>query len=292
MFPDETRHRQERLNKEILLLASNMLDKEKEALGVISKLQLIYRDGFRHSYSDFFPIIDDIFREENNCNVEYLSNNLETIRNILEMDFSDGTKKYDDIYDQFTKLCDHLNLQISEMSVFQRNEHKINDAKIELESVQAELENARDELRSAQTELEKANKTAGSLQTELITVLSIFAAIVMTLSGGFSFLGSVMTSIASADYIEEVVLVAMICGMVIFNTIFLMMYLVGKLTEKNIYTKCLTKDCSCERDQKPVCSAFRRIQRRMPYIFYFNLFSVVGIVIDCIVWRLDFCGYL
>ncbi len=35
-----------------------------------------------------------------------------------------------------------------------------------------------------------------------------------------------------------------------------------------------------------------RIRKRLPYVFYFNIFGVLGIVIDLIVWFLDIKGIL
>ena len=145
-------------------------------------------------------------------------------------------------------------------------------------------------LTEAASELNKASKTASTMQTELIAVLSIFAAIVITFSGGLSYLGSAMTSINQAEHYEAVMMVAIICGMVIFNTIFLMMYLVSKITERNIYARCVTYDCSaCDLGK---CGGIRRIRKRLPYVFYFNIFGVLGIVIDLIVWFLDIKGIL
>lgn len=282
MFPDETRSRQEKLSKEIYGLAGKILDKEAcEHLTVIKRLQKIYADGFKHSYSDLFPVILKIFEENNKYNKEYLTANLEIIRDELESDDLYTDEAYEKVYNSFIKLCDHLNLQISEMSVFSRTEDKVNDAK-------ALIVEANKNFQSASVALKEANEKAKSLQTELIAVLSIFAAIVIAFSGGFTFLGSVMTSIKGVTYFESVILAAVICGLVIFNTIFLMMYLVSKITERNIYARCLTKDCSCESEgAKCKCNGIKRIQKRLPYVFYYNVVSVIIIIIDMVIWFLD-----
>lgn len=289
MFPDETRKRQERLSKQLYFLAEKVLDAEKnEQFEIIGRLQMIYKDGFKHSYSDLFPVILDIFKENNQYNIEYLSYNLEQVRSALEVDYSNGTKQFDDIYVQFTKLCDHLNLQISELSVFTERENRANDVNEKISAMNEELEQTTKVLKQTANDLEKANKKADSLQTELIAVLSIFAAIVITFSGGITFLGSVMTSIKDVAYFESVVLAAIICGMVIFNTIFFMMYMVAKITERSIFAKCLTKDCSCEvNDKECQCSDTRKIRKRMPYVFYFNLAAIIGIIVDMVIWFLD-----
>lgn len=282
MFPEETRIRQEKLAEVIYKLSGRIMDKEeKEYIPIIDVLEMIYEGGFKHSYSDLFPVILKIFEANNSYDKEYLTANLEIIRNELEIDYSEAGKKYETVYRPFIKLCDHLNLQIGEMSVFSRTEDKVNDTK-------TLVTEANNNLKNATTTLEKANEKAKSLQTELITVLSIFAAIVVAFSGGFTFLGSVMTSINNVVYFESVILLAIICGLVIFNTIFLMMYLVSKITERNIYARCLTKDCSCGSEGiKCKCTGIKRIRKRLPYVFYYNVVSAIIIVIDMVVWFLD-----
>lgn len=283
MFPEENRKRQERLSNCILELSEKVLDEQQnEHFAVIKKLQVIYKDGYKHLYSDFFPILLKIVEQNNDCDIEYLATNLEVIRETLEIDYSNGTNQYTDIYEQFTKLCDHLNLQISEITFFSSTESKINDAI-------ATMRQTDNNLRKAQEELSEASLRAKTLQTELIAVLSIFAAIVITFSGGFTFLGSVMTSINEAKCYEMIILTAMICGIIMFNTIFLMMSLVAKITERNIYARCITPDCSCDSN-KCRCNGLKRIRKRLPYVFYFNVFGLLGIIITCVVWGIRVNG--
>lgn len=285
MYPKESRERQEKLSNEIYDLSKRVLNKEKkEHIESIHRLQMIYQDSFKHSYSDFFPILSKIFGESKEYSVEFLMANLETIRLELEEDYNSGKHEFKDIYEKFTKLCDHINLQISQTTYFFSNDNKLNDANITVQQ-------ANKDLLEALNALNKANEQTKSLQTELIAVLSIFAAIVMTFSGGFSYLGSVMASINQAKYYEMIVLMAIICGAIIYNTIFLMMYLVSKIIKRNIYARCLTLDCSCD-NPKCKCGGLKRIRRRMPYVFYFNVVAVVGIIIDCAVWFIDMQGWL
>ena len=285
MFPKENRAMQEMLSEHIYGLSGRPLDKQRnEHLEIIQKLLMIYKDGFKHSYADFFPVILKIFKEDTTYNIDYLMSNLEIIRETLENDYSEGKNQFEEVYEQFIKLCDHLNLQISEMMFFSSSESKFNDASVKMQQ-------ANEDLREAQRNLAEANSVSKSLQTELIAVLSIFAAIVTTFSGGFTFLGSVMTSIREVEYYEIVVLAAIICGMVMFNTIFLMMYLVSKIIRRDIYAKCNVSDCSCD-EMKCKCSGIKRVRKRLPYVFFFNVVCLLGIVIDCMVWFMDMKGII
>lgn len=280
MLAEERVRRQDDLENRIRELAKELLDDSGIRRTALKFLE-IYKGDFRHSYSGFFPLILEISRSEDLYNLDYLSNNLESIRQYLEHDFVSGEKEFNGLYDQLNKLCDHLNLEIGRWSYYAQNEHKIEDMESKILVLNGDMG-------KATVELEAASRRAASIQTELIAVLSIFAAIVVAFSGGFTFLGSVMTSINEAEYYEAVILVAIICGLVIFNTIFLMMYLVGKITDRNIYAKCITENCTCEKK----CGGIRKIQKRLPYVFYFDLTCILGIIIDCFVWYFDISGRL
>lgn len=281
VLAEEKGRRQKELEKYIFNLSEKLLEDDTEKREIVLKLTELYNSDFRHNYSGFFPIIMKIFQEDNEYNIEFLSNNLEALRSFVEADFISGKKEFEVLYTHFEKLCDHLNLEIARWSYYSQNEQKIKDMETISNTLKENMMNAEQELRAA-------SKQASSIQTELIAVLSIFAAIVVTFSGGFTFLGSVITSVNGAKYYEAVALAAIICGMVIFNTIFLLMYMVGKITDRNIYASCKTKDCSCD----PKCGNLKKIRKRLPYVFYFNLLCIIGIVADCGVWYCNLKGWL
>ena len=229
MLAEERNRRQDELENSIRELSLRLLD-DSGIRQISLKLLDIYRGDFRHSYSGFFPLISDISKDDNAYDLDYLSNNLEAIRDYIEKDFVTGTQEFSEIQDQLFKLCDHLNLEIGRWNYYSQNEHKIED-------VETKTTNLNNELKDATEKLEKASEQASSMQTEVIAVLSIFAGIAFVFSGGLSFLGSAMTSVNEAKHYEVVVLTTIICGLVIFNTIFLLMYLVGKITNRNIYAR-------------------------------------------------------
>ena len=281
MLAEEQRRRQSALEKEIFQLSVVLLQDEDTRHTTLRLLE-IYKGDFRHSYSDFFPIILEISKDDNDYNLEFLSENMESIRQYIEKDHIQGSDEFKDIQAQIYKLCDHLNLEIGRWNYYSQYEQKIDDLTSKTVSTTKDLKSAEERLKSASSQ-------ASSIQTELIAVLSVFAAIVITFSGGFSIFGNIMASIGDAKHYEMVVLTAIFCSLALFNTIFLLMYLVSKIIERNIYARCLTRDCSCENTQ---CNGIRRLRKRLPYVFYFNVIGLVGIVIDCIIWYLDIKGKL
>lgn len=301
MFPEESRGRQERLINLLFELSEKLLCNDEEQIEqFLNRLNAIYADDFKHKYSDFFPILMKIYEEDNAYNIDYLSNNLDMLGTYLEAEYSEGRERYSGIYAQFTKLCDHLNLQIGQFNYLLAKEDSgpilqeaIRDLKESNDTIRQsflQLDAAHKELETSNKNLEESNKKASTIQTELITILSIFAAIVITFSGGLTLLGSSVSSMSNARQYESIVLIAIICGMAMFNTIFLLMYFVSKLTERDIFATCEAE--VCEKCQNTECNGINKIRKRLPYVFYYNCASLVGIVIDMVIWFLDMSGYI
>lgn len=170
MLAKEKARRQHELTENIYHLSKALLETDEEKEEVASKLRLLYQGGFRHNYSDFFPIILEIARQDNDYSIDYLSENLESLRVFVENDYVSNNKRYTGLYPILEKLCDHLNLEISRWSYYSQNEHRIEDISSKTDSMTKSLA-------SAQESLEAASKQASSMQTEVISVLSIFAGI-------------------------------------------------------------------------------------------------------------------
>ena len=308
MLPEESRGRQEKLGRIIYELSEKLLsDNEDETKQFLKRLQIIYEDGFKHNYSDLFPVITDILREDNEYNIEYLSNNLDRFRTYLEKAYLNGSSAYSDIDKQFTKLCDHLNLQMSQLNYIisretsqddlekLRKDLEVSNGQIiksvaEMDEASKKLEESNKKVEESNKKLEESNERADGIQTQLITILGIFAAIIIAFSGGLTLLGNSITAIHNAEHYESVVLVAIICGMVMFNTIFLMMYYVAKLTERDMFAKCKAEICAQCKETK--CKGIEKIRKRMPYVFWYNFLSLAGVAIDLAIWFLDIKGYL
>lgn len=290
MLPEETRRRQKRLVKIIFELAEKLLSEDEGQLkNVLNRLKLIYADDFKHTYSDFFPTVSEILKDDNEYNSDYLTNNMDALNTYLETNYSQDDKEYEKMYPQFTKLCDHLNLQIAQLTSFSATEKMAKDLGDQLISAKEELKKSYAKLEETNKKLEESNKRANTMQTELISILSIFSAIVIAFNGGITLLGSAVTSINGAKHYESVVMVVIVCGMVMFNTIFLMMFLIAKLTERDIFAKCQEKNCV---ECKTRCRGFGKIRKRLPYVYYFNFVCIIGIIADLVIWGLDISGYI
>jgi hypothetical protein len=95
-------------------------------------------------------------------------------------------------------------------------------------------------------------------------------------------LGSALTGMQEVHAFKATFFV-LLCSLVLGNIIFLLMYLVGKLTSRNIYARCKTENCTCN----PPCNGFTRIRKRLPYIYWLNLILIVLMAVVVVVWYLD-----
>lgn len=285
MFPDEARNRQKLLKEIILELSEKLLEDDDEmTLQYIKRLRKIYQDGFKHKYSDFFPIILDIRKDSNSYVEEYLLDNLESIDIYLENMVSKGNDEYENLYEKFHKLIDHLNLQIAQLTYSRLNE-------IKSEQLKSQFEESRALLVKSNIAVEKANNQASQMQGQMVSVLGIFSTVVLGFSGGLSFLSSSITSISKAQYPESIVLALIICGIIIFNVLSFMLYIISRIIDKNILSGCKAKNCAkCDNYNK--CFWFERLRKRFPFLFYFNVLAVLGIIVDIIIWFLDIKGII
>lgn len=245
-------------------------DIEKNA----NRLKLIYNDGeFRHSYSDFWPMIVEMKSNSNHYNIEILLQNL-----IDTKDYVENTPKYQCISKNIWKVVDHINLEMARMETFEM----INNKAINTEE---KLTLVSEKIKSAQKSVDKATKVAKGLQTEMISILGIFSAIIISFFGGISFISSAIASIHQSSVFKSAVIV-LIAGIVLVNVLFILLYMVAQIIEKEVYVACQTEHCTCvDENGKPSrCDGITRIKKRLPYVYYINCFLVGLLILTSILW--------
>ncbi len=267
---EERNRRQSELNMLIYELALEVVG-AKGIRQMTLKMNDIYGDDYKHNYSDFFPILTDVLHNEN-YSIEILSENLEQIRIYIEKDYVEGVKEFTNLHSKFVKLFDHLNLQIAQLLYIEAPSGK-------KESLEEGLKQAKKDLESSIRDLEEVRKEIERVKVEIVTVLGIFAAIVIAFSGGLSFLGSALSSVQEVRIFKSVFICAL-CGIVLFNIIFVLMYFISRIVNKSIYATCKTIDCTCDKK----CRTLNIVRKRLPYVFYFNLFMVLVLLGDAIIW--------
>lgn len=221
---EESYRRQAELEDYLKEMATQTMD--DEALRAMAmKLKVLYTDGFRHNYSKFYPLIMDIFNDNNTYNADILSENLEQIRAIVEKDYFDNEDKsqckFVGLYKPLTKLADHISLEIGRHSYSMVRESRLGDLEKRNENLQSQLQEASDKLTIVNNSLENSQK-------EYVAILGIFAAAVLAFTGGIAFSTSVLENIAAAS-IYRIIAVSLVIGVVLINVLLVLFYHIERI---------------------------------------------------------------
>ncbi len=157
---------------------------------IIKDLKGIYQGEYRHKYSKITTIILNSTRDREQAFMT-LTQNIRTLKEIQ------GNKEVESIKPKLEKLYDHMNLECIRLQDFDEKMSRVKDVSIKLE----------DDLNKNYKKLsEELNKQ----QTQYITILGIFASIVLTFVGGLAFSTSVLSNIDKANAYRLVFVMAFI----------------------------------------------------------------------------------
>lgn len=273
----EEKRKQNELNNYLRDLSTASFSEEQ----LIDKSRIllnIYDGNFRHSYSQIFAIISDIKKKEEDriqsslASLEYLSANVQLVQDsIIEHQEFIGIKPF------LNKLYDHVMLEISRLNYISTLSDKQRDLDKRLSDSTNQVEEANRSLKSTIKETE-------NLKSEMISVIGIFAAIMLAFVGGMNFTSATLSSINQSS-IYKITFITIICGFTIFNTVFCLMYLIARMTNKNIYSFCKNGDC-ITAECKNNCGV-DKIRKRLPFVFWTNIIMLAGIAIVVILWFFD-----
>lgn len=261
MPTDKLRKKQKELSnllKELSEINSTISNEE-----AVERFKNIYSDEFRHLYSSLNPTLKVLHESDK------IRSLVAKISDIIK--FIDENENRNAIFvPKIVKLYDHINLELIQFDT--------------QKSLSSELLKTKEEYKKTKEEYEKSKKEYEKAQTQVITILSIFSAIVIAFTGGLSLMSSAFTAIQNSPMVKIIVLVLTAGGM-LYNCIFLLLYYIAKITDKNIYSYCRTNKSRCDGTCDKKCGLFIRTYRKMPMLFYVNIAILLGIVI-CIFYQI------
>lgn len=253
--PDE----QERRDKLIELLfelskAQDIFREKKKRSDIFLKLEEIYYipgsdEYFRHFYSDILSTLTQIDSDDNEGSLDVLAVNMQAIKDGYQAVNYDGDKLID-ISKSIIKLFDHTNLEVARINYTKQlnnaTKSDLASTKELLKKQREEFDNTKSETETIQNtlreETEKANKkiedNQKQMQNEYVTILGIFAAIVLAFTGGMTFSSSVLNNISKAS-VYRLSLISFIIGLVFFNLIWVLIDFVRDINGKTIRKKWL-----------------------------------------------------
>lgn len=240
----------------------------------VNKLKIVYVEGFRHDYSSITMILFSISSVKDARDI--LCSNIYDIYEIAKEDVNNDIR----FIDSLRKLWDHINLENVRMIELTKIAEQANAANEVASTMAYDVGTSKEELKLVNQEIADAKKELSIIRTnmknsttESITILSIFAGIVMAFSGGMSFISNAISGINKIGSYRLGIFILLI-GNVMFNVIFLLLYMIGKITGKytgsNSGCSKTKEECTCRKNS---CYFIR-----YPYIVWFNFLNVSGIV--------------
>lgn len=194
---------QEKLKKYILDLALNSPDVEVDEK--IKELRSIYVDDFRHYYSEIFGIIT-VINNDDKYDLQTLTENISDIFGGIKSRYESNVDGIDEkFFLKAKKLYDHINLDVSRIKYTETLVHKLTE--------QNQITNE---------ELKKINDKAEKMQREYVTILGIFAAIIIAFVSGMTFSTSVLNNIDKVN-IFALTFVFILIAMFLFNLLNLLL---------------------------------------------------------------------
>jgi len=244
----------------------------------VDNFKEIYSENFRHEYSIITRVLMSIGDSEER---DFLNEKINVISKAI---------KELAVKEKVEKLLDHITLENIRMAELNSIAQNISDkAHSEVKGIENSINLAQQNLKSVSEKYKDADKLLEEIQknlkdstTQSITILSIFAGVVMAFTGGMSYISQALASLNQIGYYRAGVFIVLI-GTVMFNLIFLLLYMIGKLTDRYIGSTCQCNDprYGCN-NKKMRCSV-----KRYPYIIWFNLISSIIIVSILITYFID-----
>ncbi|GAA7019782.1 hypothetical protein Kyoto28A_05490 [Helicobacter pylori] len=219
---------------------------------IIKDLKEIYKGEYKHKYSKITTIILNSTRDKEQAFM-MLTQNIKTLKEIQD------NKEVESIKPKLEKLYDHMNLECIRLQDFDEKMSRAKDVSIRLDNLNKNYEKLSEEL----------NKQ----QTQYITILGIFASIVLTFVGGLAFSTSVLSSIDKTNAYCLVFVMAFI-ALFFGNILYLLFSFLSKISlSSKIFLSEEEKDKQENFFKKP--------------IFWFNLMVIILFVIGFVGERID-----
>lgn len=221
MLRNDRTRRQEALENHIKMMAKKLLQKSDFMKIAIDLMDNVYIDGFEHCEPELFTLISEMFKEDNKYTLDFLSLNIIELRGYIEEVSVAGDMRFAGIADHVDKLCDYINLEIGRLNYYLINNNKIKD-------LEAKISETTNKLGTIDEFSGEVKEKVQNLQHDSITILGIFASIVLTFTGGMIFSSSVLENIGNASA-YRVIIIALIIGLVIINSVISLIMYIGKI---------------------------------------------------------------
>lgn len=193
----------------------------------LTKFYGIYAFGsdseFRHYYSDilnvvlFFQSFELQKPEYNSVGVDVLVRNLQILTDASMQD-----RTFDKLTPKLIKIQDHISLELVRAQYSDKGDREL----LKEERIRKLEQNVKDQTEKQDTLSEKIQ----AQQREYIAILGIFAAIVLSFTGGMIFSSSTLQAIDKVS-LQKLLVVVLMIGLVMFDVLFLLFAYIERIVK-------------------------------------------------------------
>ncbi len=172
----------------------------------------IYSDDFRHFYSSIFNTLTHIDMSDK-LDLDILAQNINHIYSKLKEHNNEEVRK------KFKKLYDHVNLDIARIqymrNIDEKGEQNRQEVIAKISTINTDIRIAQSKSIVAIKKAKNALSKAKSMQKDYITILGIFASIVITFAFSATFSTSILANIHQVNIVTLVLVIAVLGGLLI-----------------------------------------------------------------------------
>ncbi|WP_427889805.1 hypothetical protein [Streptococcus orisratti] len=217
-----------------------------------------------HYYSEYvYSYYDSVKSEEEGNDKElFWQDNIYNLEITIKK--LKGTADYsDELANIPDKIKEHIELSLLQYGTFFSRLEDVNKKSEELIKGNKESTN----------QLSKATKKLEASSSEFITILGVFSSFVFIMFGGFTSLSEVLDALTHTNTsMLKIIFIASVLFIFVVSILYLMLYWVGKITDKSL----IDKKCACENDcKKPFRHAIWRHSLYLSVIFVPVISSIV-----------------
>lgn len=232
------------------------------------KLKNVYSiNDYRHSYFEIS---------------EFLESRIPEVRDILEerleiiYEYAGSTKSDEEVAKRLFKLCDHIALERLRLA-------RMDKIKYMADKLNGSMSNAMNKIEATNLDVTEAENKVNNIHSETITILGIFAGLVIGFATGFQLFAESFTNLNDIYFYKIISYLAFI-GIILFDCIFFLMFSVSRVSRRSLALNCKYKDCAKCAEDKPCKTTISKIHKKYSYVFWFNLIMFLAILF-CVFWE-------
>lgn len=183
------------------------------------KLEEIYTNGTNEKYHHYYSDIGSVLSVSNENALTIIGSNLQEIQKNYK-------KQRVDIKNEVEKLYDHAHIKIAEFCLFSKLKQ---DTNISVKNIEEKAEGIKTEI---ETKTNEISKNLEKSKIDYITILGIFASIVIAFVGSFAFSASVLTNMKGVSA-YRLVGISCLIGFIFVNMIWILTRFIAILTARD-----------------------------------------------------------